>query len=486
MTHSPGPTATSRPGFTLLTAAFGTLLILIDYTAPLTTLVPTARALHMGSSSQTWVLTGTLVGLAALLLTMGSAADDYGRKRIFGGGALLLLVSTLLSAVAPSTALFLVGRVLQGCAAAAILAPTLGLIGNVYPVGPARVKALGIWGASVGLGIALGPIYAALLEKGIGWRSVYWVLTLLTFLLIGLVRFLDESRTAKPRKLDPLGALTLTAGSSFLIAGLAEGRYGWGRSIVVALLVAGVLLLAGFALVEARAAEPMLDLALFRSPGFIASSGGALFTGLSIVGLMSYLPTVFQKVLGESPLTASLILAIWSGLSVISALQARRLANRMAATTQVAVSLLLCGIGEALLHGIRPGISWTHLLLGLIITGIGSGVLNAALARLAVSSVPANRAAMGSGANNSARYLGSALGVAVMITVVNQATSDRGPQYALADGSNNAILVAAVLCVIGAAIALWARYAETRSADFTADSDIQAVPAGATPVGAKD
>jgi MFS family permease len=116
-THKGDPDMT--PGRTLLTACFGTLLVLVDYTAPLTTLTPTAGTLHLGPSAQTWVLTGTLIGLAALLLTMGSAADDHGRKRVFGAGALLLLLSTALSAAAPDGAVFLAGRVLQGCAAAA-------------------------------------------------------------------------------------------------------------------------------------------------------------------------------------------------------------------------------------------------------------------------------------------------------------------------------------------------------------------------------
>jgi MFS family permease len=482
MTSNPPGGQLRSPGTTLLTASCGTLLVLIDYTSPLTTLSPTAAALHIGSSAQTWVLTGTLVGLAALLLTAGSAADDYGRKRVFGSGAVLLLASTALSAAAPNTALFLTGRVLQGCAAAAILAPTLGLISNVYPVGPARVRALGMWGASVGLGIALGPVYAALMERAAGWRSLYWVLAALSAGLVLLtVLGLDESKTERPRKLDPLGVLALASGSSCLIAGLSEGRHGWGRGIVLELLAVGVLLLIAFALVESRVVEPMLDLALFRNPGFIASSSGALFTGLSIVGLMSYLPTVLQKSLGESSLAASGVLAIWSGLSVVSALQARRLVNRLSATTQVAASLLLCGIGEAALYGLHAGGSWVHLAPGLVLAGIGSGILNAALARLAVSSVPPHRAAMGSGANNSARYLGSALGVAVMATVVNQAKSDAGPAHAMAAGANNAVLVAAAICLLGAAIALWARTAEARAARDAAPSEPAAWKTG-TPV----
>ncbi|MEU6734434.1 MFS transporter [Streptomyces physcomitrii] len=449
---------------TLLTASFGTLLVLVDYTSPLTTLTPTAASLGAGLTAQTWTLTGTLLGLAALLLTMGSAADDFGRKRVFGAGAVLMLLSTALSAAAPNTGIFLTGRVLQGCAGAALLAPSLGLVGHAFPTGPARIRATGVWGAAVGLGIAIGPVYAALLEKAAGWRAVYWVLALLSAVVLLLTVFgVEESRNERPRKLDPLGVLTLGAGASCLIAGLAEGRYGWGRTMVVSLLVAGVLLLAAFVVVESRIPEPMLDLALLRSPGFVVSCSGALFTGLSIVGLMSYLPTVLQKSLGQSPLAASGILAIWSGLSFVAALQARRLATRVSAISQVAASLLVCGIGEAALYGMHEGDSWARLVPGLAIAGIGSGVLNAALARLAVASVPAHRGSMGSGANNTARYLGSSLGVALTVTLVAQASSSEGPAEATALGANDAVLAAAALCLVGALISLWGRIAERRA-----------------------
>ncbi|WP_371483113.1 MFS transporter [Kitasatospora sp. NBC_00315] len=463
-----GPATGLRgPRATLLITGFATLLVLVDYTAPTTTLAPTAAALGLGPSAQTWVLTGTLVGLSALLLTAGSAADDHGRKRVFGAGAVLLLLSTALSAAAPDGAVFLTGRILQGCASAALLAPALGLIGQAHPAGPARVRALGVWGASVGLGIALGPVYGALLVGAAGWRAVYGGLAGLAAVLVLLaVAGLQESRSERPRRIDGWGVGALAAGSSCLIAGLAEARQGWDRAPVAVLLVLGVLLLAGFVLVEARAAEPMLDLALLRDPGFVASSGGALFTGLSIVGLMSYLPTVLQVSLGVSPVAASGVLAVWSGLSVLSALQARRLADRLTATTQVALALLACGAGEAALYGFRAGGSWLHLIPGLVVAGIGSGVLNAALARLAVSSVPAHRAAMGSGANNTARYLGSALGVAVVVTVVNRSAPGRaGPDAAraMAAGADRAVLLAAAFCLAGAALALWARAAQRRA-----------------------
>jgi MFS family permease len=452
-----------RSSSVLLTAGLGTFLVLVDYTSPLTTLAPTAQALHAGLTAQTWALTGTLVGLAALLLTMGSAADDFGRRRVFAGGAALLVVSSMMSAAAPDTGLFLAGRVLQGCGGAALLAASLGLVGHAFPSGPARIRATGIWGAMVGLGIAAGPVYAALLERAAGWRAVYWGLAVVAVVVLVLAVGLAESRGQRRRKLDLAGVATLGAGSTCLCAGLAQGRYGWGSLNVIILLVVGALLLAAFFAVEARVSEPMLDVALLRSPGFVASCGGALFTGLAIVGLMSYLPTVLERALGQSPLAAGGILAIWSGLSFVVALQARRLATRIPAATQVAGSLLLCGVGEALLLGISADGSWVRVVPGLAIAGVGSGVLNAALARLAVASVPAQRAAMGSGANNTARYIGSSLGVAVVVTVVAQGTSSRGAAAAMVSGANDAFIVSALLCLTGAALCAAARVAEIRA-----------------------
>ncbi|MGW2375301.1 MFS transporter [Kitasatospora sp. NPDC001683] len=472
---SPAPAAVSapttapvRPGATLAVTAAATALVTVAYTAPTAALAATAQAAHLGASGRTWILTGTLVGISALLLTAGSAADDHGRKRVFTFGVLLFAAAEALAALAPGGAVYLAARVLLGVASAAVLAPALGLISHAHPAGPGRIRALGIWGAAVGLGIAVGPVYGALVQQWAGWRAVNGGLAVVSAAVAGCAAAcLTESRADRPRALDPYGVLTLTTGTSLLIAGLAEGRSGWARPIVAALLVGGVVLLAAFAVVEAKVREPMLDLALFRSPGFIAATGGALFTGLSLVGFMSYLPTLLQGVLGLSGLAAGGVLALWSGLSVVAALQARRLAAHLSATTQVAIGLLICGLGEAGLYGLTPGSSWLRLAPGLAVAGIGSGVLNAALARLAVSSVPAHRAAMGSGANNTSRYLGSALGVAVTVAVAGSARpTTPGPEaaaHALATGTDRATLVAAALCLAGAALALAARSAESRT-----------------------
>jgi MFS family permease len=445
---------------TLTLASAATLLVLMNFTAPLVTLPQTAADLHTGVIGQTWLLTSISLGLAALLLIAGSLADDRGRKRVFITGAMVFTAAVLLCATATGTAVFVVARIVAGGASAALLAASLGLIGHAYPTGHARMRAIGVWGAMLGAGVGLGPLVTAGLADVSGWRTSYWLYAGAAALLaLAAIPFLNESRALRPRRLDVPGTLTLGGGLALLVAAVTEGRTGWLRPAVLLPGLAAVVLLAAFVAIEARSREPMLDLALFRRLPFVASTGGALVTGLSVVALMSYLPTVLQRSLGETPLTAAGVFSIWSGISFLVSLQVRRLSGRVAANHQLALGLLLCAAGEVAMYGFVAAGSWTRMVPGLVLSGIGYGLLNAALARLAVESVPADRGGMGSGANNTARYVGSSLGVALVVAVV--AAPGGSPAVAAAHGTDAALLVCAAVALLGGlgAIALRPRSA---------------------------
>ncbi len=156
-----GPGSPPRPGATLALTSAATAVALMTYTAPIVTLPATAAALHTPLSAQAWLLNGTPLGLAALLLVAGSLADDYGRRRIFVWGTLALGITTALSALATDTWLFTLTRIAQGAASAALLASSLGLIVHAFPTAAGRLKATGVWGAFVTGGIAVGPLLAA-------------------------------------------------------------------------------------------------------------------------------------------------------------------------------------------------------------------------------------------------------------------------------------------------------------------------------------
>ncbi|MBD0420736.1 MFS transporter [Streptomyces sp. TRM S81-3] len=439
----PGRDSPPRPGATLAVTSAATAVALMTYTAPMVTLPATAADLHTPLSAQAWLLNGTPLGLAALLLVAGSLADDHGRRRVFLSGTLALGITTALGALATTTWLFTLARVAQGAASAALLASSLGLLVHAFPTPAGRLRATGVWGAFVSGGIAAGPLLVGAIPS---WRVSYAVLGAAALVAAALgTRVLSESRSPRDGRPDLAGAVTFALALVALVAALTLGRDGWLRAPVGLLLAAAAVLTGLFALVERRTATPMIDLSLLRSPRFLASSAGGLFTGLAVIGLFSFLPALLQQALGLSAMDTAWLFLLWSGLSFAVALQARRLTHRLSPRHQLAVGLALHAAGALTMLGAVGAGSWTRLLPGLVLAGVGSGLLNAALPLLAVESVPAARAAMGSGAQQTFRYVGSCAGVALTIAL---ATSAGGPGR----GADLAITVSAGLALAAAVL----------------------------------
>ncbi|MEU5893407.1 MFS transporter [Streptomyces sp. NPDC047461] len=461
---APAPLPPAGPTLALTSAA--TAVALMTYTAPMVTLPDIAAALHTPLSAQAWLLNGTPLGLAALLLVAGSLADDYGRRRVFVAGTLALGLTTVLGAFASTTWLFTLARIAQGAASAALLASSLGLIAHAFPTPAGRLRATGVWGAFVSGGIAVGPLVTGAMPS---WRLSYVVLGAAA-LVVGAVSaralpqsdgrkaapdlvaeeqpLVDDHTSRAPRggRPDLGGAVTFGSALVALVAALTLGRDGWLRAPVGLLLLASLVLLALFVVVERRAATPMIDLGLLRRPGFLASSAGGLFTGLAVIGLFSFLPALLQQTMGLSAMDTAWLFLLWSGLSFGVALQARRLSGRVSPRLQLTLGFLLHAAGVLTMLGSVASGSWTRLLPGLVMAGVGSGLLNAALPLLAVESVPAQRAAMGSGAQQTLRYIGSCAGVALTIAL---ATSSGGD---LARGADVAMVVSAGLAVVAGVV----------------------------------
>ncbi|MGW0779815.1 MFS transporter [Streptomyces sp. NPDC002913] len=437
------PRPAPRPAATLAVTGAATAIALMNYTAPMAALPALSAAFATPPAATAWLLNGAPLGLAVLLLVAGSLGDDFGRRRLFLIGTLGLGVTAALAALATNTLGFTLARAGQGAASAAILATSLGLLVGAYPPGHARIRAMGVWGASVSAGIALGPLLAGSLGA-VDWRLTYLALGLGALVTAAFaLRTLTESRAPRPGRPDLAGAAVLGLAMTALLTALTLGRDGWLRTPVGLLLLAALALTTVFAAVERRAAAPLIALPLLRSRAFLAASAGGLFTGLSVIGLFSYLPTLLQHSLGLSALGSAWLFLLWSGTSFTVALQSRRLAGRVTARHQLAAGFALHAVALLPMLGTLTGTPgdagtsvWWRLVPALIVSGAGSGLLNAALPRLAVESVPPERAAMGSGANNTARYLGSSAGVALTIAVA--------PTAAGADG---AILLSAGLAL---------------------------------------
>ena len=445
-------TVRSSSGATVAVASAATFLALIAFTTPLATLPTTAAALGSGPEGQAWILSSMSIGLGVALLPGGAVADDLGRRRALVLGSAVLALSSVVCALAPTTAVLVAGRIGAGVGGAALVAAGLGLIGHAFPAGSHEARrASGVWGASLGAGIAVGPLLATGAQELGGWAASYWLEALLAVVLGVVARVvLDESRAERPRPVDGPGVVLLAAGVGVLLTGLVEARGGPTRPLVIVLVLGGLVLLGIWLVVEHRRDAPMIDPELFRSPPFLAATLGALATGAGIIATTSFLLTVMSRGLGAAPVIGAVVLLAWSATGVVTSLLARRLPVSMSGRIQLAVGLVVVAVGQLMLLGATPDSSPWRYVPGLLVAGITSGVVNSALGREAVASVPPGRAAMGSGANNTARYVGSAIGTTVVAVVATRPGLPSGP-VGLLQGFDTAVLVATAFSLLGAA-----------------------------------
>lgn len=452
---APPPVRTVEQRRTLGVAAAATLLVLVTFVTPLATQGRTALALTAGPSSSPWLLSAMSVGLAVALLPAGALADDVGRRRVFVAGLVVLVAGAVVCALAGDPLVFIAGRVVEGVGGAAVLACALGLIGHAFPPGPQRGHATGTWGAAVGGGIGIGGIVAVIVDHGSSWRGSYVVTAVAGVVLaVVAVRLLVESRAQTPRRPDLLGAALLGAGLACLCAGLVQGRQGWTAPLVLGLFAAALVLLAAFVGTELRVHAPMLDLALFRRPQFVGATVAALANGAGAIALASLLPTMVQQGLRSSLLVATLLTALFAGTSVLTALNAKRLSH--SPRSLMVTGLVGIGVGQLLMTGLSADSSALRLVPGLVVVGVSFGLLNASLGREAVASVPPDRTGMGSGANNTARYVGSAVGVSIAVVIATRGVSTGGGA-ALVSGWNTAALVTAGTSLVGGLVVLACR-----------------------------
>ncbi len=431
---------------TLAVASIATALVLIVFTVPLTTLTGTAHALGAGPGAQAWILSAMSVGAASGLLGSGAIGDDYGRRRTFLAGTIVLAIASVLGALAPNAFVLIVARVAQGLGGAAILACSLGLIGQTYS-GQALARATGIWGAALGAGVAVGPILASELANLGGWVAPYWYSAAGALALAVSGRLLlTESAATRPRHIDVPGTALLGLGMAALLAGFTQSRTGWDQTSVFVLVIGGLTMLAGFVAVEHRIASPMLDLSLFRRADFAGATIAALASGAGVLSLMSLIPVILERAMGVDTMTTAFVLLAWSATSAVTAIGVRWLP--MPPRTLLIGGLIGCAAGQIAVYGLHPGNSIIRLLPGMLLAGAANGVLNAALGRQAVASVPADRTAMGSGANNTARYVGSATGLTICALLITHTGTISGTAGLLA-GWNNAVLVTVGFSLLG-------------------------------------
>jgi EmrB/QacA subfamily drug resistance transporter len=402
-----------RKWWTLIAVCIGTFMLLIDVTIVNVALPDIQTALKSTFSDLQWVVDAYSLMLAALLLTTGSLADLFGRRRVFAIGLCIFTVSSLLSGLA-TTPLFLnVARGAQGVGAAAMFSTSLALLASSFR-GRERGMAFGVWGTITGLAVAIGPVVGGALTTEFGWRWIFLVNVPIGVIgvIVTLLR-VEESRQPGARHPDWLGALTFSGALAALVYALIQGESkGWSSTEIVSCLVgAGVLLLL-FLIVETVQKAPMFDLSLFRNPTFSGGSIVAFSLSGGMFALLLYLTLYLQDVLGFSALHTGLRLLFLSGGILLTSTLAGRLTTRVPIRLLIGPGLVLVGVGLLLMRGLTAASGWEHLIPGFVVGGAGVGLINPPLASTAVGVVEPARAGMASGINSTFRQVGIATGIA--------------------------------------------------------------------------
>lgn len=402
-----------RKWWALIAVCLGEFMLMLDITIITVALPSISRELRTSFDDVQWIVDAYALTLAALLLNAGALADLLGRRRVFAVGLVVFTGASLLCGAAVSPLFLVVARALQGVGGAIIFATALAILAQEF-TGKDRGTALGIFGATLGSAIALGPLAGGLLTDVLGWRWIFFVNAPVGALaLLITLRHVRETRDRLARGIDWAGMVTFAGALFTLLAGLIKGNdWGWGSTRVVAALALAAALLIAFLLIELRQERPMLDLTLFRKRAFLGASAGALAVSGSLFAMFVYLTLYFQGPLGFSPLEAGLRFLPTTTLSFIAAAIAGRLTSRLPLRVMLSVGLLVIAIGLWKMRGLTADSGWTTFLPGLVLTGIGFGVVNPSLAAAALGVVPTSRSGMASGINSTCRQVGIATGIA--------------------------------------------------------------------------
>jgi EmrB/QacA subfamily drug resistance transporter len=402
-----------RKWWTLVLVSVATFMLLLDVTIVNVALPDIQRSLHASLSSLQWVVDAYSLMLASFLLTAGSLGDRLGRRRVFTIGFGIFTFASFLCGISGNPTLLNLCRGLQGIGGAGMFSTSLALIGQEFQ-GKDRATAFGIWGATVGGAVAVGPLIGGVITENFGWEWIFFV-----NVPIGIVAMVLTERKVRnvfAKEAEPLdipGLVTFSASLFLFIYALIRGNpEGWGSGVILTCLIAAAVLMAIFITIERRTRYPMLDLTLFKNPAFNGVSIVAFCLSGGSFALFLYITIYMQGVLDYSPLEAGVRFLPLTVLSFIASPIAGSLSHRVPLRVLMGIGLGLCGIGLLLMNGVSPDSTWTTLLAGFLVSGVGSGMTNPAIGQAAIAVVPVEKSGMGSGINSTFRQVGIATGVA--------------------------------------------------------------------------
>jgi len=400
--------------WTLVVVCAATFMLLLDVTI-VTVALPTIQSgLHASFSDLQWVVDAYALTLASVLLAAGSLADRYGRRLLFSLGLIVFTLGSLLCGTAQSPIMLILSRSAQGIGGAMLFATSLALLAQNFE-GKERGIAFAIWGAVTEVAAGLGPVLGGIITTGISWRGIFLVnLPIGVAALVVTKLKMEESKTSHAARPDWAGFITLTAGLVSLIYGLIRaGETAWSETGVDICLALAAMFFVVFVALERQADHPLFDLSLFRIPTFSGGLAAAFAMNGSLYAILLYLVLYLQDDLGYSALATGVRLLLLIGASTLASMFAGVFSERMPVRWLIGPGLLLVGVGLLLMTGLDGSSSWTHLIPGFLVAGVGSGMVNPPLASTAVGVVVPQRSGMASGVNTTFREIGIATGIAL-------------------------------------------------------------------------
>jgi EmrB/QacA subfamily drug resistance transporter len=435
----------------ILTAAF---MVVLDFSIVNVALASIEREFGFSATAVQWIVTGYAIAFGGLLILGGRAADMFGRRRMFMIGLAIFSIASLAGGLAHDPVLLVTSRVVQGAGAAMVAPSALSLITTGFAEGPARTRALGMYGATASIGFVAGQVLGGVLVEFTSWRAVFLVnVPVGLAALLAAPRLLGESREAghPSRRLDVGGALLITGAVAALVFAVSQGYvFGWASPAVLGALAAAAVAGTAFVAVEKRHPEPLVRADLMRLPSLRKASTMNLLLGLWNAGELIVLSLYLQQVLHESPLATGLVIAPQGVIGFTAGAFGARLARRVGVSRVLILTSALATMGFLVLTQLPASGGYSPLLAAVMLVGFGTAGTAFGTMVIATTGVANGDQGLVGGVINTSRQVGAAIGAALLPAVV-EAVNHGDP--AAAGGDRAAMLTAAIAAALATAVA---------------------------------
>jgi EmrB/QacA subfamily drug resistance transporter len=420
-------TEDNRRWWTLASMCFALFMIMLDNTVVNVALPAIQRDLGASLSALQWTVNAYTLSFAVLLVTAGRLGDMFGRRRMFLFGVVVFAVSSAAIGFAPTDALLVAGRAIQGIGAAFMMPATLSIITNAFPAHE-RGKAIGTWAGVSALALAIGPVVGGLLVESVSWRAIFFLNLPVAAGAVAITLFATkESRDPSVRgAVDVPGVVTLTVGLTALVLALVEGNeWGWSSTAIVGLLALAALGLTAFAFVELRRRAPMVDFSYFRSRSFLGANIVAFIVSFSMLAMFFFMALYMQNIHGWTALEAGVRFLPSTVVIIFIGPLAGRLADKVGPRLLIVGGLTSVAGALFWQSFLKADSSYSFLVGGFILMGVGMGFVMSPMSTAAMNAVDEAKAGVASGILSMNRMIGGTFGVAVLGALVTAMGRDR-------------------------------------------------------------